>query len=339
MIVDYIKYKQPSNIYLGDNRVIKAYGEGTVELQCYDGADGITLALNKVLYVPEITKNLLSVPVMTQMGAEVLFDNGKCSITKDGRTINIGHIVDNQLYTLNTEEYAHIATAKPSLEQLHCRFGHLNFGYVNKLAQGNMVEGMNYSTGTVNQECEACAQAKMHKIPFPKQSTKKTSRPLELIHSDLCGPMNVESIGGSKYVLTFTDDYTRYVTVYFLKSKSEVLSKFEEYVNMVENMTGQKVQNLRTDNGGEYVSHDFTKFCTSKGIFHQFTNPYTPEQNKTSERLNRTLVEKAKSMIFHAKMPLNFWAEAVNTAVYLHNRSRLTSSLKHKTPFECWFVD
>ncbi len=201
---------------------------------------------------------------MTQMGAEVLFDNGKCSITKDERTINIGHIVDNKLYTLNTEEYAYIATAIPSLEQWHCRFGHLNFGYVNKLAQGNMVEGMNYSTGTVNQECEACAQAKMHKIPFPKQSTKKTSRPLELIHSDLCGPMNVESIGGSKYVLTFTDDYTRYVTVYFLKSKSEVLSKFEEYVNMVENMTGQKVQNLRTDNGGEYVSHDFTKFCTSE---------------------------------------------------------------------------
>ena len=60
------------------------------------------LALNKVLYVPEITKNLLSVPAMTQMGAEVLFDNGKCSITKDGRTINIGHIVDNKLYTLLT---------------------------------------------------------------------------------------------------------------------------------------------------------------------------------------------------------------------------------------------
>ncbi len=132
-------------------------------MQCYDGADGITLALNKVLYVPEITKNLLSVPAVTQMGAEVLFDNGKCSITKDGRTINIGHIVDNKLYTLNTEEYVYIATAKPCLEQWHCRFGHLNFGYVNKLGQGNMVEGMNYSTGTVNQECKACAQAKMHK--------------------------------------------------------------------------------------------------------------------------------------------------------------------------------
>ncbi len=112
-------------------------------------------------------------PAMTQIGAEALFDIGKCSITKDGRTTNIGHMVDNKLYTLNTEEYAHIATAKPSLEQWHCRFGHLNFGYVNKLAQGNMVEGMNYSTGTVNQECEARAQAKMQKIRFRSKVQRK----------------------------------------------------------------------------------------------------------------------------------------------------------------------
>ena len=217
--------------------MINAYGEGKVRLQCYSESDVVTLVLNKVLYVPEISKNLLSVSAMTQMGAEVSFDDGKCCVTKEGKTISIGHIINSKLYMVNTEEYAHIATAKPSMEQWHCRFGHLNFGYVNKLAQGKLVEGMNYSNGKVNQECEACAQAKMHRIPFPKQSTKKTSQPLELIHSDLCGPMNVDSIGGSKYVLTFTDDYTRYVTVYFLKYKSEVLSKFEEYVNMVQNAT------------------------------------------------------------------------------------------------------
>ena len=308
--------------------------------ECHDGADKVTLNLHKVLFVPEIKKNLLSVPAMTQMQAEVTFDEEKCYIIKNGETINIGHLLDSKLFAVNTQpEYVNVTTTKakaPSLRQWHCRYGHLNFRYINKLAQGNMVEGMSYSSGVVKEECEACARAKMHKIPFPKQSTKKTSKPLELIHSDLCGPMNVESIGGSKYVLTFTDDYTRYVTVYFLKSKSEVLSKFEEYVNMVENATGQKVQNLRTDNGGEYVSKNFRKFCASKGIFHQFTNPYAPEQNGISERLNRTLVESAKSMLFYAKMPLNFWAEAVNTAAYLHNISP-TSSLKDNTPYECWF--
>ncbi|CAB4021584.1 Retrovirus-related Pol poly from transposon TNT 1-94, partial [Paramuricea clavata] len=309
LIVDYVKYKQPSKIYLGDNRVIKAYGEGKVRLQCYDESGVVVaLVLNKVLYVPEITKNLLSVSAMTQMGAEVLFNDGKCYVTKDGRTISIGHINDSQLYMVNTEDYAHIATAKPSLEQWHCRFGHLNFGYVNKLAQGNLVNGMNYSNGKVSQECEACAQAKMHRIPFPKQSTKKTSRPLELIHSDLCGPMNVDSIGGSKYVLTFTDDHTRYVTVYFLKSKSEVLSKFEEYVTMVENATGLKVQNLRTDNGGEYVSHNFTKFCTmgvtfEENFMQQVENLGPTRQRKAPERFRPDECYVAESLTAENEEP------------------------------------
>jgi transposase InsO family protein len=105
---------------------------------------------------------------------------------------------------------------------------------------------------------------------------------------------------------------------------------------MVENFTGLKVKTLRTDNGGEYVSNDFSKYCVNKGILHQYSNPYTPEQNGVSERLNRKLMESAKSMIFHANMPINFWAEAVNTAVYLHNRSP-TTSLNMKTPYELWF--
>ena len=116
-----------------------------------------------------------------------------------------------------------------------------------------------------------------------------------------------------------------------IKSKPEVLSKFVEYVAMMENETGLRVRSIRTDNGGEYTSQ-----CFKKGIAHQLTNPYTPEQNGVSERLNCTLIESARSMLIHAKMPLKFWAEVVNTAVYLHNRSP-TSALKDKTTFESWF--
>ena len=148
--------------------------------------------------------------------------------------------------------------------------------------------------------------------------------------------MNVDSIGGSKYLLTLTDDYTRYVTVYFIRSKSEVLSKFMEYVSRVENETGLRVRAISTDNGGGYTSQSFNKFCADKGIVHQFTNPYTPEQNGVSERLNRTLIESQRSMLYHAKIPLRFWAESMSTAVYLHNRSP-TSALKDKTLFESWF--
>ena len=104
---------------------------------------------------------------------------------------------------------------------------------------------MKYTKGETNHECEAYAQAKSHRIPVPKQSSNKTFQPLELIHSDVCGPMNIDSIGVSKYVLTFNDAYTRHVTVYFLRRKSEVSEKFLEYVNTTENFTGAvKVKTL-----------------------------------------------------------------------------------------------
>ena len=176
----------------------------------------------------------------------------------------------------------------------------------------------------------------MLRLPFPKKSINKTSQPLQLINSDLCFSMIVASMGGSKYVLTFTDDYTKFVTVYFIKRKAEVTCKFKEYVSMVENELGYKVGSIRTDNGGEYTSESFRQVCVEKGIKHQLTNPHTPEQNGVSERLNRTLLESSRSMLYHAKLPLHFWAEAINTTVYLHNRSA-TSTLKNETPFERWF--
>ena len=75
---------------------------------------------------------------------------------------------------VNTEEHAHIATEKPSLEQWHCRFGHLNFSYINKLAQGNLVEGTTHSSGTVNQECEAVCPSKDAQNSFPKERYKES---------------------------------------------------------------------------------------------------------------------------------------------------------------------
>ena len=334
LMVNYVQYPQPSEICLGDNRMIKALGEGEVSLDFYDGSNVLTMGLFNVLYVPEIAKNLVSVSAMVGKGYEVLFENDKCYVTKNNKTMNIGHLTNSNLYVINTEP--DFVSGKASLEVWHCRFGHINYKYVNELSQKKMVVGMNCSKDVGNQQCEACAKAKMHRVPVPKASQNKSSRPLELVHSDVCGPMNVDSIGGSKYVLSFTDDFTKYVTVYFLKNKSEVLSKFQEYESMVTNATGLKIHALRTDNGGEYTSKEFAKYCTSKGIMHQFTNPYTPEQNGVSERFNRTLIESGKSMLFHAGLPLSFWAEAVNTATYLHNRSPI-SSLPGKTPYECWY--
>jgi transposase InsO family protein len=121
---------------------------------------------------------------------------------------------------------------------------------------------------------------------------------------DVCGPMKNESIGGAKYFLTFIDDKTRKMFVYFLKSKDQVFAKFQDF-----------------------------KALKAKGIHHQMTVPYTPQQNGVAERANRTIVERARSMLHDQELGYEFWAEAVNTAVYLKNRSP-TTALQNVTPEE-----
>ena len=93
---------------------------------------------------------------------------------------------------------------------------------------------------------------------------------------------------------------------------------------------------FRTDNGGEYTSKKFEEFLKSEGIRLECTIPKTPEQNGVAERLNRTLVESARSMLLHARLPHEFWAEAISTAVYIRNRCP-TKAVSEMTPYEAWY--
>ena len=124
--------------------------------------------------------------------------------------------------------------------------------------------------------------------------------------------MNVPSLGGSSSFVTFIDDYSKFVSVFMLKQKSEVPDKFIEFVRMAENHTGQSLKNMRSDNGGEYIGKEFIKYCKSLGVAKNLTIPYSPQQNGVAERMNRTLVEMARSMLYHAGLPLNMWAEALS---------------------------
>jgi len=132
--------------------------------------------------------------------------------------------------------------------------------------------------------------------------------------------MRVKSHGSSRYFVTFIDDKTRWCEIYFLKQKSEVIEKFKEYMQLVENQTGRKIKTLRTDNGKEYVNNEFSTFLKEKGIKHELTNDYTPEQNGVAERKNRTLVEMGRCMMLQSGLPPSFWAESILTANHVRNR-------------------
>jgi transposase InsO family protein len=146
--------------------------------------------------------------------------------------------------------------------------------------------------------------------------------------------MPVASWSGAKYVFTLTDDYSRKVFVFFLKSKDEVRTVFCDFKARVEKETDLFIKSIRTDNGSEYVNKLFQDFLKHHGIQHQVTVPYNPQMNGVAERVNRTLVEKARCLMQEAKCDERMWAEAINTAAYLKNRSH--KSVPGQTPEERW---
>ncbi|KAG5874041.1 hypothetical protein JTB14_021769 [Gonioctena quinquepunctata] len=166
---------------------------------------------------------------------------------------------------------------------------------------------------------------------FLKKSFTKTTNVLDIIHTDLCGPMRTITPGGKKYILTFIDDFSRYSTIYLLSRRSEVFDKLREYVRLVQNKFNKKPKLSRSDRGGEYINSEVTNFLESEGIELQLTAPYSSQQNGVAERKNRYLTEMVICMLIGASLSNTYWGEAVMTANYLENLVPTNN-----IPFEIW---
>ncbi|CAK1596097.1 unnamed protein product [Parnassius mnemosyne] len=147
--------------------------------------------------------------------------------------------------------------------------------------------------------------------------------------------MPIKSWGGAKYILFLTDDYSRKSWVYLLQEKNQVMSRFIDFKNLLEKHTGANIKCLRTDGGGEYCNDRFKCFLKSQGIIHQITVPYCPQQNGVSERLNRTLLEKARCMLQESGLIQEYWGKAIMTVLYLKNGSP-TVALAGLMPEQVW---
>ena len=158
---------------------------------------------------------------------------------------------------------------------------------------------------------------------------------LEAVYTDVCGPFEIESLGGNRYFVTFIDDYSRKLWIYLLKRKSEVFDVFKNFKVLAERQSDEKLKLLRSDGGGEYTSNEFHEFCQTTGIIHEVVAPYTPQHNGTAERVNRTLLNMARSMLKTKNLPKKLWGEAVATAAYLLNRCP-SKRLNGQTPEEAW---
>ena len=264
------------------------------------------IAIHDVLHVPKLHANLLSVSKLASKGLKVHFNVMGCIVrAQSGKMLAMGSMEAN-LYQLELKKVngaevstlAHTSANGDAMELWHKRLGHFNAKGVKALQ--NMVSGMDLGkvpSNVVPFACEGCVEGKQARQPFPSDGGTHATKVLELVHSDVCGPMRTTSMGGGRYFLTFIDDFSRKVWVYVLKSKREVFEKFVEWKALVERQSECKIKVFRSDNGGEYTSKRFDEFLCIHGIARHTSAPYTPQQNGVAECANRTIVEMARSMI------------------------------------------
>lgn len=296
-----------------------------------------------VLYLPDLSCNLFSVKRIAKSGLQVCFDDDKAEVKKNGVVVAVGRL-KGKLYELDifckrSEMGSAMVSGKVSRNVVlwHQRYGHVGCDSLRELVKHQMVDGLtltDFDTETV--VCEPCLSGKIVKLPFTPGEERRSSRSLELVHSDVCGPMTPHTWNGKRFFVSFIDDYSHFGIIYLMSSKDEVIDRFREYEALVTAHFGTRIARLRTDNGGEYVSEAMREFCRKKGISMELTVPYTPQQNGVSERMNRTLMERARALLAESGFGKEMWGEAVYTATYLTNRCPTSSVKEKKTPYELW---
>ncbi|KAG7536804.1 Ribonuclease H-like superfamily [Arabidopsis suecica] len=328
------------HVKLGNNHKLNVAGKGVVKLVL----KGVSYAISDVYYVPELRNNLLSVGQLQEKGLDVLFKGGEkktCSIFHPTKGKIAESIMSaNRMYVLiaetcgNEEEKCLQIDVSDKTELWHHRYGHLSYKGLLTLHNKEMVVGLP-EIQQVKATCEAYVKGKQHRVPFPKQSAWRATEKLQLIHSDLCGPITPSSNSQKRYLISFIDDFSRKTWIYFALEKSEALHHFKLFKAFVEKQTGMFIKCLRTDRGGEYNSGEFKEFCDKNGIKRQLTTAYTPQQNGVAERKNRTIMNMVRTVLREKEIPRSFWPEAVQWANHVLNRSP-TVAVKDKTPEEAW---
>nr|GEY56039.1 hypothetical protein [Tanacetum cinerariifolium] len=214
----------------------------------------------------------------------------------------------------------------------HRRLSHLNFDTINLLSKNDIVIGLLKLKFVKDHLCSSCELRKAKRKSFQTKTTPSSKRRLQLLHTDLCGPMRVESINGRKYVLVIVDDYSRYTWTHFLRSKDKTPEVLIDFLRLVQRGLHAQVRIVRTDKGTKFLNKTLHAYFASEGIHHQTFVARTPEQNGVVERRNRTLVEVARTMLSAAKVPLLFWDEAIATTCFTQTRS-LIIPRHEKTPY------
>lgn len=299
-LVDVKKLDKPFNIAVAiKGQQLQVFKSGKLEASTFVDGEEIQLSMSDACIADGLSHNLFSVRKIEMVGGSVTFKDGKAVIMIQNKVVAVGERI-GYLYYLKLRpnlSTANIASTTTNTTVLwHRRLGHLHSQGVSQLINRGLAIGVNEKVTDNLPFCDHCILGKSTRLPFSSHR-HPTRRPLERIHTDVAGPMPVESLEGHRYYVTFIDDYTHLTVTYLLKKKSEVFEKFKIYHKMVTAHFNLKIEKLRSDSGGEYISREFTEYLKSNGICAERNVAYNPELNGAAERLNRSLMDKARPML------------------------------------------
>lgn len=205
------------------------------------------------------------------------------------------------------------------------------------MVRKDVVSRISVSTTHVVPTLTACVHGKTSRAPFPKQGGYRFTRSIYRVNTEVCGKMPVESIWGSRYFVTFIDDYYRYCWVYLIHFKQDVCKTFVKRLSMMEKQTGKSLKQLQSDNGGEYLSEEMKEYLTKRVIVHLLTTPGNTYQNGVAKRLNRTLIELVRAMMHHKDVTKTFWAESLSVSVHVRDRVTVRGLSFSTTPYQLMY--
>lgn len=320
-------------IGLADNRRLSIKGIGQVKIKTWVNDQWESAIISNVRWIPELGKNLFSFKAVTNHNCKIVTSKHQVEVIRDGRVCATG-VWDANLYKMKFKmvwpAQANM-TQRISLKLLHEKMGHANVDTLRKMIKNKAVDGIELSEET-SFLCEACQYGKQTRRTF-KSAIPKETAPGEVVHTDVCGPIEETALNGAKYFMIMKDDATEFRTVATLRNKEEVAHRLMEYCNMIKTKFGSEVKIVKSDNGREYVNGFLHEQFKKRGIIHETTAPHNPEQNGKAEKEIRTLTESARSMLFARNVPKYLWNKAVLTATQVLNRVT-TAKGGNKTPYE-----
>ncbi len=270
----------------------------------------MSVVLHNITLAPSLAKNLLSPSHLTDSGHVMHLNHTSCCIMSANTnaaiivTIHHGGMLIMPLTIVCVNARATMASTTTSLVDMHHHLSHIS-----KEQLVHMIKSAPDLKGTIIinnlSDCLACIKGKLKRTPISKGPAPRVDRPMAMVHSDICGPFDTQSIYHKRYFVSFIDDYSHFTHVYFMATKDEVFAKFKEFIAVSPHRLAVHV--LQLDNGGKYTSRKFQAYLEQHSIAHQPAPPHTPELNGVTKRFNSTIINMAQSMLTNTKIPHTLW--------------------------------